>query len=227
MRFKAPAVAALAAAAAIALATVLSLPDPRQAPSRPLASSTSSTVAPRAAPAHPAPPGIAEDAWRELLASLEQHPQREAEIQRITSYLVFSDRVSRFRELSQRGGPTSELKGLARQLLSEIDARLAARELHAGEALQLRTAMLQVTETDPAAREAALAQWRAQADARTPPTVSRQDQAFQARQNQLLAAWQARAPQDRDPRQLESELEALRQEFYTPPLEGALPGGRK
>lgn len=227
MKLKSPVVAALAATAAVVLATVLSLPEPRPTSPRPFASSISPPVAARAAPSHPAPPGVADDAWRELLASLENHPQREAEIQRITSYLVFSDRVSRFRELSQRGKPTPELKALAGQLLGEIDTRLEARELHAGEALQLRTAMLQVTETDPAAREAALAQWRAQSAARTPPTVSRQDQAFQARQSELLAAWQARAPQDRDPRQLESELEALRQEFYTPPPEGIPPGGRK
>jgi hypothetical protein len=175
---------------------------------------------PADAAAAPPPYGLSMEQWRQLQAALADHPQRDAEMARIGSYLAYMQKVRRLRELRPPGGgaPSEELLALARAVETELPQHLARGEITAGEAMQLRVATLEVLQPDAAARQVALAAWKqslAQVAAQNRQPDPR-EALFQQRQAALVAAWSAQPPQQRDPRVLEERLEALRQEVFTP-----------
>jgi hypothetical protein len=184
-----------------------------------------------ATPAEPAvPEGLSAEQWRELRQSLAEHPEREAEIARIVAYLQFSARWQRYVQLRTGGAPAAELQALARPLDAGLDAHLLRRELGGGEALVMKTALLETLEPDAAARAAALQAWRtrieaAQRGAAAAAAAARarddaQGREFQRRQAELVAAWRALPPSARDAARLEADLDALRRSVFTLANEG-------
>ncbi|WP_395704175.1 hypothetical protein [Aquabacterium sp.] len=203
-------------------------PPPRQdRPSQPVAGLAVSAA--RAAPvdasppapaniAEPPPPaGVSPAQWAALRAEMAQRPDGAAELARLADYLNYSDAAQRFRRLRQGGGTSPELRALAAQLDAGLPDRLARHEMTAGEAQQIKTAVLEVQVDDLAERTQRLQRWRddwrQQQQRQAPPPDARQA-AFLQRQDALVAAWQAQPPALRDPRALEQQLDALRRQSF-------------
>lgn len=214
--------AALAVAAGVGLALLrkpdsVRVPEPQPSAEAPPSgpSSSSPLPAPYIAPPDQAqawvPPGITAGQWAALKTELAAQPQ---ELRRLQAHYVFADQVRRFR--AQAAG--DERRALAQRIDAGLDERLQAGELSAGEARLLKLAALRELQPDEAARALALSQWETALAAQPAPAdVQRAqalDQDFQRRQQALLAAWQARPAAERDPNQLERELDALRVAVY-------------
>ncbi|MCI1191511.1 hypothetical protein MOJ79_06625 [Calidifontimicrobium sp. SYSU G02091] len=184
---------------------------------------------PRAAADTDIPAGLTPEQYRELRATLADHPQRDAEIARVAAYLQFTAQWQAFLQRRAMGAIDDDLRALARTLDDGLGERLAQREMTAGEAAFVKAALLEVLQPDAAARDAALKAWRAEADAAAraaaPPPDAREAE-FARRQAAIVAAWQALPPAQRDAQRLEAELEALRRSvFTTPPAGGNNPAG--
>jgi len=169
----------------------------------------------------PPPYGLTQAQWLQLQQALADHPQRDAEIARIGAYMEYMNTAERFRQLRRQAAgaaPGAELQALARTLEAGLQEHLDRGEMTAGEALLLRSATLEVLEPDSARRQQALAMWQqgmaAVQAARTPDP---RETAFAQQQAALVAKWSALPPAQRDPRALETQLEALRQSIFTPP----------
>lgn len=159
-------------------------------------------------PAAP-PPGLNAAQWQSLRSELAGRPD---ELQRVVDYLSFSDRLRHFRD-----DPAADRKALAAEIDRSIDERLRQRELSAGEARLIKIAVLQELLPDDAQRAAALQAWEtAQRAAEKPDlALAAREAAFQRRQAEIVAAWQARPAGQRDPQALERELDALRQSSFS------------
>lgn len=158
------------------------------------------------------PPGVTPEQWQALQAQLLAQPRGAAELARIADYLRWSDLVQRLRVPIV---DSAERLRLARAVDAGLDARLRAGEVSAGEARQIKTAVLEVTQPDPAARTAELQRWTA-AQA-TPAQPDPRQAEFERRQAAALAAWSAQTTGTRDRAALERELEALRREVFAAP----------
>ena len=182
-------------------------------------------AAPAAEPSSGSPPGLTPQQLSELRASLENHPQREAEVERIAAYMQFAQQWTQFRERRAAGAAVSELQPLASALDGALEERLRQREMSAAEALQVKAALLEALVPDVASRQTALSTWRSAALAGAPPAAAApQDEAFQRRQAEIVAAWRALPPEQRDERRLEAELDALRSVAF--PAPAAAPASR-
>lgn len=180
------------------------------------------------APARPAsasagipPYGLTQEQWQQLQQALADHPQRDAEMARIGAYMQYMNTGERFRQLRQQAAgaaPSAELQALARTLEAGLQDHLDRGEMTAGEALLLRSATLEVLEPDNALRQQALAVWQqGLASVQAARTPDPREAAFTQQQAALVAKWSALPPAQRDPRALETQLEALRQSIFTPP----------
>lgn len=173
---------------------------------------------PPQAPDAPPPPGLSAEQWQALQASLAGHPQREAELARITALMGFRHDVARLRALRRDGHATPEALALAQRVQAGLPARLAAREISAADAQALQAAALDVLQPDAGRRAEQLAQWRAALAAAQPAEApDARELAFQRGQVALLAAWQAEPAAQRDPAQLQGRIEALRQSLFEAP----------
>lgn len=179
-----------------------------QADAEPPAPSREAAAAASERPAH-----LSEAQWLQLRQALQDHPRREAEIRRVSDYLLMQSRVQAFVQARERGAPKTELAALARPLQQDLPGHLARGELAGAEALRLQAALLQATESSPEAARVALAVWRERW--LQPSSTDPRDAAFQREQQALLARWQAGG--GRDPQALERELDALRVRHYDAP----------
>lgn len=160
----------------------------------------------------PPPAGMTPSQWRDLQDALKDHPGHVAELRRVAAYMAFKDTLARFQTAREQASDGPELQALAQQLDAELPTHLAQGNLSPAEAHALKGAVLQVLEPDTDRRFERLAQWaQAQPQPQGPAvaTSPRQEQHTQ-RQAALLAAWQALPPAQRNPRQLQADLEALR-----------------
>lgn len=168
--------------------------------------------------AHPTPavipPGISADQWAALRSEFADRP---AELQRLADHFTFADRLDRFRS-GRSGGRSADQIELARALDAGLDERLREREVSAAEARLIKIAVLEVLLDGEDQRRDALDRWEASLG---PPAADPQRSAavadFQRRQATIVAAWRALPPERRDPRALESELQALRESSFDPP----------
>lgn len=170
-------------------------------------------VAAEASPAIPA--GLSADQYQQLRDSLAGHPQQEAEVARVVAYLQFANQWQQFQQRRAAGAPPSELQPLARALDAALDVRLQQREMAAAEAMQVKAALLDVLQPDASTHAAALRDWRERIAAAAPPAVAdTPTAAFERRQAEIVAAWRALPPAQRDEKRLEAELEALRRTMF-------------
>lgn len=208
--------AAVQAAAATAPAEAARVPA-RPAPTpgaQPYGPVPTAEAAPAAGPSAPA--GLSHQQWQQLQDSLAGRADREAELARILGYLGFAHEL---RLLEQRvDADPAAARARAARLSAALPERLARSELTAPEALALKQRLLEWTQPDPAQRATELARWRgeqqARADAAADPARRAADDRYLARQAELVAAWQALPEARRDPRTLESELDAERRRHY-------------
>jgi len=171
-------------------------------------------VAVAAAPATEPPPGVSRAQWAQIEAEAAQRADAPAELQRLRAYLEWSDALRRFRDARAAGARAAELAALARSLDEGLAERIRQAELSAGEARQIKNAVLEVTVADEALRAEQLRRWAAAELAPAVPADPRQA-AFERRQVEVVAAWSALPPAARDPAALERELEALRQQSFS------------
>lgn len=173
------------------------------------------------------PPGISALQWTALRAEMAQRPDGQAELQRLAAWFAFNDLAQRLRAQRQAGNDAARLAALAAEVDSALPERVRQRELSAGEARQLKLAVLEAQFSDPVERERHLQQWQQalaaeQAAARGPQAAAAQqrEQAFLAQQASLVAAWQAQPAAQRQPgdeRQLQQQLEMLRRDSFPGP----------
>jgi len=170
------------------------------------------------------PAGLSAEQWRELRATLADHPQREAETARVVAYLQFAARWRQFAEQRAGGAAVAELKPIALELDAALDTRVQQRELAGAEARAVKGALLEVLEPDPAARERTLRDWQARigttqraAQAAQQAADDAQRREFERRQAEIVAAWRALPPSQRDAQRLEADLEALRLGVFATP----------
>ncbi len=177
----------------------------------------------------PVPEGLTAEQWRELRASLADHPEREAEIARVVAYLQFSARWQHYMQARARGAPAAEVQALALTLDAGLDAHLLRRELGGSEALAMKAALLETLESDASTRAAALQAWRNRIDAAQRGIAAAsaerarddaQGHEFQRRQAELVTAWRSLPPSARDAARLEADLDALRRSVFTPADKG-------
>jgi hypothetical protein len=149
--------------------------------------------------------------WQDLQEALKDHPGHVAELRRVAAYMAFKDSLARFQAARESPPDRPELQALAQQLDAELPTHLAQGDLSLAEAHALKGAVLQVLEPDADRRFERLAQWAQQPPPQGPAvaTSPRQAQHTQ-RQAAILATWQALPPEQRNPRQLQAELDALR-----------------
>jgi hypothetical protein len=173
------------------------------------------------------PEGMTSEQWLALQEKLKDHPQRDAEIARISEYMAFQSRLSRYRDLRTQTGaaPQAAARGLAGGLLESLPTHVARGELSAGEAALAQAALIDTLLPDAAAREQRRAQERQRlADALPVPADLRASADANARflreQAALVAAWQALPAAQRDPQQLEASIAALRQSIFDRPHHG-------
>jgi hypothetical protein len=146
--------------------------------------------------------------WRDLQDALKDYPGHVAELRRVAAYMAFKDRLARFHAARDQASDGAELQALAQQLDAELPTHLAQGDLSLAEAHALKGAVLQVLEPDTDRRFERLAQWAQQQG----PAVAgspRQEQ-YTQQQAAILATWQALPTEQRNPRQLQADLEALR-----------------
>ena len=157
----------LAAAAGIGIAlwrAPRTVEVPADDDDRPASSSPAPATTPPkpAGPVMPAPPdlaqapprGVSPAQWAALRAELASRPE---ELQRVAAYLDYS---AALREFGALPAGSAEKRRLAARLDAGLDERLQRREMSAGEARLVKTALLETLEPDPAARDAALARWQ-------------------------------------------------------------------
>ncbi|MED5618284.1 hypothetical protein [Ideonella sp. BN130291] len=169
--------------------------------------------------ANGAPPGVTAAQWARLRAELAGRSDGPAELQRLADYFRFADAAQRFRRLRTEQPGSAQLVPLARELDAGLAARLQRREVSGGEARLLKLALLEVLQSDPVQRERELAAWQATVQPPAAATgaaaaTAARDAEFLRRQSELVAAWQARPPAQRNPRELEQQIEALRRSSY-------------
>jgi hypothetical protein len=198
------------------LQTPTALPPPVDRQQLPIGPSEPSQ--PRPSSTHP-PQGLGAEQLQQLRASLAHHPQREAEVARVSAYLQYSAQWQHFTERRAAGARADELRPLAAALDAGLAQRLQQREVSAGEALHIKAALLEVLEPDAAQRQAALREWRERHSAASAAGAAPDPQtaAFERRQAEIVAQWRALPPGERDPQRLEAELEALRQSSFAAP----------
>ncbi len=190
--------------------------DTRQGPRD---AARNAAVAPRTAPAR-TPPGITPERWQALVEELSAKPNGAAEIARLEAYFQFSDSVRQFRELqrvSATDEPSAAMVSLAKRIDSAIDIHLQRRELSGNEAYDIKAAVLEVIEPDSDALDEKLDRWAEGLPRQTTDsdrTAIQRDEEFARRQTALVATWSALAPQQRDPKALERDINNLRLEIY-------------
>jgi len=172
-----------------------------------------------------APPGLTPAQWQAVRQEMAGRPDGARELQRLVDYLTFADEARRFRLARQASPGSPEAVALARSLDATLDQRLQQGEVSAPEARQMKLALLDTLETDPVERQRRLAQWQQQA-AVAPAAPAARDQAFLGQQAAVVAAWQARPPAQRDPAELQRQLQALRAASFPPTTtDHSTPGG--
>ena len=161
------------------------------------------------------PVGISAEQWASLREGLRDHPQRDAEIRRVTEFIEYMNAAQRFQALQAVANSGPERQQLARVLDAGLPTRLQRQEVSLGEARLLKLAITQALEPDASRRDLQLAEWRtateavlAQSATTAAPDVKAADYARQ--QIAAVAAWQALPPNQRDPKQLEVSLDTLR-----------------
>jgi hypothetical protein len=176
-----------------------------------------------------APPGVSPEQWQAFVQSLEQHPQRTAEIERVRAFLTYQQNLERFRALRSAQGDgnaaSQEMKALAQTLDASLNERLAAREVTAGEAAMLKAALAEAMGGGAAHAQvtrAAVTAWRASV-APAPAAPDAREQAFVLEQERLTRAWLAQPAAQRDPQALEAALEAARQRHFAVPASADAP----
>jgi hypothetical protein len=173
----------------------------------------------------PVPAGLQADEWRQIHASLKDHPQRTQEIARVVGYLQFSRSLAHFQTLraqAKSSAPSDDLRTLAAQLSDALDARMANAEVSGGEAQLIKISLLEVLQPDAAQRNLALRAWQqeqeqqrlARRDASADAAAQAREAAFQREQAATIAAWSALPEQQRSEQQLEAQLEALREKYF-------------
>lgn len=219
-----PSAADAQAASGTVAAQVAGTDHPRAGPHPGVVATDGPATGPHAAPkpaesATPGttPPGIAPEHWQRLQAELGSRADGAAELTRLRAYLEYADALKRFQALRAQPGGSPELVALATALDAGLAERQRQRELHGAEAYQVKSAVLEILESDPVVREQRLAAWRA---AQAAPTMANtsdvRDAEFLRQQQTLIAAWTAQPPALRDRAQLERDLQALRQRIYRP-----------
>ena len=167
-----------------------------------------------AAPAEAAlPPGMSSEQWAAIEAEVGQRPDAPAELQRLRTYLEWSDTLRRFREARVAGVPTEERVALAQRLEQGLGERIRRAEVSAAEARQIESAILALTVADDAERSERLRQWAA-AELAPAAAADPRQAAFERRQVEIVAAWSALPPAARDRAALERELEDLRRQSF-------------
>jgi hypothetical protein len=120
-----------------------------------------------------------------------------------------------------RGRRGAEGQAIARAVDEGLDLRLQRRELQAAEARGLKLAALELLVDDPAERQQRLQDWatawnaRLATDAQLQAVRARDDE-FTRRRQQLVAAWSALPPAQRNVQRLEQDIAALRDAVYEP-----------
>ena len=163
------------------------------------------------------PPGVSAEVWRGLQTELSGRPE---ELRRLADYFVYADQLQRFRALPATA--SADRRALAQALDNGLAPRLRLRELSAAEARWIKIAVLEVLVDGDEQRQAALLAWESSAAAAVGPAVDSARSAarnaeFQRRQAQIVAAWSATPPAQRDARALERDLDALRRSSFTAP----------
>jgi hypothetical protein len=167
---------------------------------------------PRPAVLAAAPPGVGAAQWQQLREQLLQQPGGAAELQRVADFLAYQDTLRRFRRLHSAGAGSEELRQTASVLDAGLAQRLQRNELSLPEARLVKLAVLDVLQPDDDARRSALARWDASVAA--PPRPDPREQAFEREQAALVARWSAQPQAQRDPAQLQRELDALRRRSF-------------
>ncbi|CAN5499652.1 hypothetical protein BH11PSE9_BH11PSE9_38810 [soil metagenome] len=167
-------------------------------------------------PAAATPTGMTAEQWTALQDALRDHPQREAELVRISAYMVFQARQTRYRELLSSGpAAQDEARAIATALLQELPAHVARGEVSGGEAVLLQQSLFDTLGSDAAAR---VQQRLALRDAIPVPQDVQAQVALDARYKReeaaLVCDWGARPAAQRDPTALAEALDTLRQNIF-------------
>ncbi|HUG25085.1 hypothetical protein [Piscinibacter sp.] len=171
-------------------------------------------------PASVVPEGMTAEQWLTLHESLKDHPDREAEIARVSDHMAYRAQLERYRALLAQG-PAVEVqtRDVAASLLDALPARVARSEASAVEALALQERLLHTLYPDESARQERreVERGRLQEAQPVPPDLREQaerDARYQREQAALVAAWRALPAEQRDPKQLEASIQALRLSNY-------------
>ncbi len=125
--------------------------------------------------------------------------------------------LERYVELRYGGGSPTELQEAARILDAGIDARVDGNEIALADGMELMAELLDVLEPEPARRGALLAQWREQRLERLTLSAPRDPKLVRLEAEQV-AAWQAMPAAQRDARELERQIQQVKQS--KPPAAG-------
>lgn len=148
----------------------------------------------------------------------------EKELKRVTEFLQFQRMFERYQDISQ--DPTkSDLKlTMARQLFAMLPERVQKAELSQPEGLLLCSVLLQELEPNEDKRNDRLAQCSENLTSVAPQAANEQQARaiecqleYRRRESALVAEYQAAAPVERNPAQLEKALDEAKRSVYDAP----------
>lgn len=169
------------------------------------------------------PPDVPAEEWQRMKAALAATPDGEQQLERVGRYLTYQHRARKWQASKAAGEGVAARAELAQYLLEAMPGHVARREMTAGEAQQIATALLQDRISDPAALQYAVrAQLEKVKAAQPAPDAGLQAEAqarmaaYQRQEAAIVAQWQALPEAQRDPQWLEEQLEAARRAALTP-----------
>lgn len=198
--------------------------DQSAASSQPAASGNAwANLSARPASPNERPAFLSEEEWSALKEALKDTPNREKEQARIVEYLRFQKQVQQWQSL--RDSPNvAQRRQLAAEVLDSIPAHLANRELNAGEAQMLQSALLEDLVPDAQQRQARaeiekqrLVTQPTDAELATQQQDAANQQDYKRREAEITAQWQAMPADQRDQHWLESQLDAARRAAFDKP----------
>lgn len=158
--------------------------------------------------------------WAALQEALKDNPQRDQEMRRILGYLRFQKKFELWQTMRE-SPDAAQRQALAREMLDELPPRVASGEVNIGEAQMLQTALIEDFVTDPESRRQRIAAEAARLKVAPSPEQAedmrrgeQQMQDYKTREAGIISQWQAMPAEQRDPKWLETQLEAARRAAF-------------
>jgi len=163
------------------------------------------------------PADVPPEEWARLKKTLGATAEGRQQLQQAGQYLSFKHRAENWEALQAQGVHSAEKTRLAQQLLDDLPQHVGRGEVTGFEARALEAQLLEDTEPGANQRQQAMVAETARitaAEPQTDPQAAVKMAAYKQQEASITAQWLAMAPSARDPKWLESQLDAARRQAF-------------